>query len=79
MSSRLHYRRAVNWQNKNNRNFQCKFESKCEITIKNRKTCQACRFKVSTGSWCSGGRSTSLVLWRCAVYYAVAWLAGMRS
>ena len=37
----------MNWQNKNNRNFQCKFESKCEITIKNRKTCQSCRFKVS--------------------------------
>ena len=25
-------RRAVNWQNKNNRTFQCKFENKCEIT-----------------------------------------------
>merc|ERR1719397_1968585 len=40
----------------NNRNFQCKFESKCEITIKNRKTCQSCRFKkcMTTGmnpSW----------------------------
>ena len=39
-------RRAVNWQNKNNRTFQCKFENKCEITIKNRKTCQSCRFQV---------------------------------
>lgn len=46
-SCKAFFRRAVNWQNKNNRNFQCKFESKCEITIKNRKTCQACRFKVS--------------------------------
>ena len=40
------YRRAVNWQNKNNRTFQCKFENKCEITIRNRKTCQSCRFQV---------------------------------
>ena len=40
------FRRAVNWQNKNNRTFQCKFENKCEITIKNRKTCQSCRFQV---------------------------------
>ena len=39
-------RRAVNWQNKNNRTFQCKFENKCEITIRNRKTCQSCRFQV---------------------------------
>jgi len=55
-SCKAFFRRAVNWQNKNNRNFQCKFESKCEITIKNRKTCQACRFKkcMTTGmnpSW----------------------------
>ena len=40
------FRRAVNWQNKNNRTFQCKFENKCEITIRNRKTCQSCRFQV---------------------------------
>ena len=47
-SDRVHLlsRRAVNWQNKNNRTFQCKFENKCEITIKNRKTCQSCRFQV---------------------------------
>jgi len=55
-SCKAFFRRAVNWQNKNNRNFQCKFESKCEITIKNRKTCQSCRFKkcMTTGmnpSW----------------------------
>ena len=50
----------MNWQNKNNRNFQCKFESKCEITIKNRKTCQSCRFKVSCLSW--RGQSTWDVL-----------------
>ena len=48
----------MNWQNKNNRNFQCKFESKCEITIKNRKTCQSCRFKVSCLS--RGARSSLL-------------------
>jgi len=55
-SCKAFFRRAVNWQNKNNRNFQCKFEGKCEITIKNRKTCQSCRFKkcMTTGmnpSW----------------------------
>jgi len=55
-SCKAFFRRAVNWQNKNNRNFQCKFESKCEITIKNRKTCQSCRFQkcMTTGmnpSW----------------------------
>ena len=50
-SCKAFFRRAVNWQNKNNRNFQCKFESKCEITIKNRKTCQSCRFQVSQTSY----------------------------
>jgi len=45
-SCKAFFRRAVNWQNKNNRTFQCKFENKCEITIKNRKTCQSCRFQV---------------------------------
>ena len=46
-SCKAFFRRAVNWQNKNNRTFQCKFEGRCEITIKNRKTCQACRFQVT--------------------------------
>lgn len=55
-SCKAFFRRAVNWQNKNNRTFQCKFENKCEITIKNRKTCQSCRFQkcMTTGmnpSW----------------------------
>jgi len=44
-SCKAFFRRAVNWQNKNGRPFQCKFEDKCEINIKNRKTCQSCRFK----------------------------------
>ena len=51
-SCKAFFRRAVNWQNKNNRNFQCKFENKCEITIKNRKTCQSCRFQVSSTIFC---------------------------
>ena len=46
VTNNLICRRAVNWQNKNNRTFQCKFENKCEITIRNRKTCQSCRFQV---------------------------------
>lgn len=55
-SCKAFFRRAVNWQNKNGRPFQCKFEDRCEINIKNRKTCQSCRFKkcISTGmnpSW----------------------------
>jgi len=55
-SCKAFFRRAVNWQNKNNRTFQCKFENKCEITIRNRKTCQSCRFQkcMTTGmnpSW----------------------------
>ena len=45
-SCKAFFRRAVNWQNKNDRPFQCKFDRKCQITIKNRKTCQCCRFEV---------------------------------
>jgi len=55
-SCKAFFRRAVNWQNKNTREFQCKFDGNCDITIKNRKTCQCCRFQkcVTTGmnpSW----------------------------
>ena len=45
-SCKAFFRRAVNWQNKNKRPFQCKYDAVCEITIKNRKSCQSCRFKV---------------------------------
>ena len=46
-SCKAFFRRAVNWQNKNDRPFQCKFDRKCQITVKNRKTCQCCRFEVN--------------------------------
>lgn len=57
-SCKAFFRRAVHHQNKTGRSFKCKFEGTCEINIRNRKTCQSCRFQ----KCCDTGMNPSWVL-----------------